>query len=174
VRGENEALIQFSGQRIFPSQNQCVNTKLKCSNCGAEISNLTLSWGKKQWLWALIAFVPIIIFGIVMFLIESPKGDFSKDLQTTLLETRYSTNRIDILGKIMNSGKRTWNNIDVKAEFYGNNGRFLDEESGYISGSVKPGEEENFRLSLNKPADELLTNSPSVILKVTEAYNSSF
>jgi hypothetical protein len=151
-----------------------VNAKLKCSNCGAEISNLTLSWGKKQWLWMLIAFVPIIIFGIVMSLIESPKGDFSKDLQTTLLETRYSTNRIDVLGKITNSGKYKWSSIDVKAEFYDKNGRFLDEESGYISGSVKPGEEDNFRLSLNKPDDELLTNSPNVIVKVTGAYNGSF
>ena len=27
--------------------------KMKCSNCGAEMSNLTMSWGRKQWLVAM-------------------------------------------------------------------------------------------------------------------------
>ena len=152
-----------------------MNAKLKCSNCGAEISNLTFSWGKKQWLWMLVAFVPIIIFAAVMpFIFQKSKGDFSNELQTTLLETRFSTNRIDVLGKVTNSGKHEWQSIEVKAEFYSKAGRFLDEESTYLSGSLKSGTEDNFRISLNKPAEEVLTNSPNVTLKITGAYNNSF
>jgi uncharacterized protein YegJ (DUF2314 family) len=36
------------------------DAKAKCSNCGAELSNLTFSWGKRQWLWSLLGFLPLV------------------------------------------------------------------------------------------------------------------
>ena len=56
---------------------------IKCSNCGAEITNLNFSWPKKQWLFIL----PIVLIGFLpMWQLYKPKGDFRKDLQINILE----------------------------------------------------------------------------------------
>ena len=148
-----------------------MTAKLKCSHCGAEMTNLTFSWGKKQWLWMIVAFLPLI--GLVWWL-ERPRGDFMQELKTSIMETLVTTNGIAVLGKVTNSGKHEWQSVQVEAEFYGNDGRFLDEESQFVSGSLRPGAEENFRLTLRSPGEELITNSFKVRLKVTDASNYAF
>ncbi len=148
-----------------------MNAKLKCSNCGAEITNLSLSWGKKQWLWILVAFVPMIAW---IFWLEHPRGDFTKELSASLLNTRFSTNEVAVLGIVKNSGKHEWQFITVKAEFYDKDGRFLDEVDESLSASLRPGSEEHFRLTLRKPTEEILTGSPKVVLKVSDARHYPF
>ena len=148
-----------------------MNAKVKCSNCGAEITNLTFSWGKKQWLWMLLAFVPMMCF---LLWLDRPRGDFTRELSVSLLDTRISKDKIDVLGKINNAGRHVWESISVKAEFYGKDGRFLDEESSYISGSIRPGADEHFRITLKNPDEKLINESPKVILKVAGASNYQF
>ena len=148
-----------------------MNAKVKCSNCGAEITNLTFSWGKKQWLWMLLAFLPMIGF-ILWF--ERPRGDFAKELKTSLLDARFLKDEVVVLGKVSNLGKHKWQSVTVEAEFYGKDGRFLDEASHSLSASLRPGSEENFRITLRKPSEEVMTNSPKVTLKVADASNYPF
>src|SRR5262245_11067555 len=112
-----------------------MNAKLKCSNCGAEITNLTFSWGKKQWLWML---VPIVLLIVCVFSLARPQGDFRKELSLSVLSTRFSTNEVAVLGTLTNAGKHEWQSVMIKAEFYDKEGRFLDETSQYLSGSVRP------------------------------------
>src|SRR5437660_737315 len=148
-----------------------MNAKVKCSSCGAEISNLTFSWGTKQWLWMLVPFVLIIVSAL---LIAYPRADFRKELSISVLNTRFSTNEAAVLGTVTNAGKHEWDSITIKAEFYDKEGRFLDETSEYLSGSVRPHSEEHFRLSLHKPTDEIVSGSQKVVLKVSEAHYDPF
>jgi hypothetical protein len=148
-----------------------MNAKLKCSNCGAEISNLTFSWSVKQWLWML---VPILLVIVCVFWLVHPRGDFRKELSISVLNTRFSTNDVVVLGVVTNSGKHEWQFVMIKAEFYDKQGRFLDETSEYLSGSVRPRSEEHFRLSLRKPAEEIVTGSPKVAVKVSDARYDAF
>ena len=147
-----------------------MNAKLKCSNCGAEITNLTFGWGK-QWLWML---VPIPLAIIWAFWFAHTRGDFRKELSIAVLNTRFSTNEVAVLGVVTNSGKHEWQFIMIKAEFYDKEGRFLDETSEYLSGSVRARSEEHFRLSLRKPTEEIVAGSPKVVVKISDARYDSF
>src|SRR5215471_17099623 len=148
-----------------------MNAKLKCSSCGAEITNLTMSWGTKQWLWMLMPIVLVVAFA---FWVAYPRGDFRKELSISVLNTRFSTNEAAVLGTVTNSGKHEWQSVMIKAEFYDKEGRFLDETSEYLSGSVRPSSEEHFRLSLRKPTDEILNGSPKVVVRISEARYDAF
>ena len=130
------------------------------------MTNLTFGWGKKQWVVMLIGFLPMVF---VYFWILSPGGDFTKELQVTLTETRVSENRIDVFGKLENVGNHTWERITVEAEFFDQSGQFLDEASEYMSVSLLPESEENFRLTLSNPADRITKGDPNVVLKVAGA-----
>ena len=148
-----------------------MNAKVKCSNCGAEITNLTFSWGMKQWLWML---VPIVLAIVAAVWITYPRGDFRKELSISVLNTRFSTNEVAVLGTVTNAGKHEWQSVEIKAEFYDKEGHFLDETSEYLSGSVRPRSEEHFRLSLHKPGEEIVTGSPKVVVKVSDARHDPF
>jgi hypothetical protein len=78
------------------------------------------------------------------------------------------------LGKVKNSGRHDWQFVTVEAEFYDKKGRFLDEASDSLSASLRPGAEENFRITLRKPRDEIVTGSSKVVLKVANARNYPF
>jgi hypothetical protein len=159
------------GQPSPTSPLEWMNAKLKCSNCGAEITNLTFSWGIKQWLWMLL---PILLAIVCVFWLAHSRGDFRKELSISVLNTRFSTNEVAVLGVVTNSGKHEWQSVMIKAEFYDKEGRFLDEASEYLSGSVRPRSEEHFRISLRKPAEEITTGSPKVVVKVSEARDDIF
>ncbi|MEM8947119.1 MAG: FxLYD domain-containing protein [Planctomycetota bacterium] len=152
-----------------------MSAKVHCSNCGEEIANFSLSWGKNQWLWSLFAFLPILIF---YWWIEKSiffTGEFRNEIQVSLVETRMAENRIDVLGKLQNTGDEHWDRITVEAEFFGPEGQFLDEVSDYMSIGLAPGDEENFRITLANPILELRRGADTEVrLKVTDASTSRF
>jgi len=143
-----------------------MQANLKCSNCGAEISNLNLSWGKKQWLWALLFIVPFII---LILWSERPKPDYSKELSANLMDTRHIDERIDVIGKILNKGNHEWQSVEIKAEFYDSTGKFIDEGSTYLPGALRPMKDEYFKITLKKPYKELLGPNIKTIVKVAGA-----
>src|SRR3954469_6832328 len=95
-------------------------------------NHLTFGWDKKQWLWMI---VPIVLVIVGVFSISRPRGDFRRELSISLLNTRFSTNEVAVLGTVTNAGKHEWQSVMIKAEFYDKEGRFLDETSEDLSGS---------------------------------------
>ncbi len=85
------------------------------------------------------------------------------------MDTRHIDERIDVIGKILNKGKHEWQSVEVKAEFYDANGKFIDEGSTYLPGALRPMKEEYFKISLKKPYKELLEPNTKVIVKVAGA-----
>ncbi len=150
-------------------------TKFHCSNCGEEIENISIGWGKYQWLWGLLSFLPLVfcLFWFKNYVFAD--NDFGEQIEVAHTETRSSENRIDVLGTLRNLGDESWDRVTVEAEFFGADGQFVDETSDYISVKLVPGSEENFRLTLSNPAGELgLQADPKVVLKVTDASTSRF
>ncbi len=122
--------------------------QLKCSNCGAEISNLNMSWGKKQWLW----FIPFMILVIVLpyyttYRLRGGQHDFRSDLTIKETDKRYSNGTIEILGTIENHGKVNWEHIILKAELFGKDRKFLDILTYRIPDNLLPGANEHFKIS---------------------------
>jgi hypothetical protein len=143
-----------------------MQAKIKCSNCGAEITNLSMSWGRKQWMWVPIAMLPFIF---MIFWSERPKPDYTKELSANLMDTRHIDERFDVTGKVSNKGEHEWQSVEIKAEFYDANGKFIDEGSTYLPGALRPMKEEYFKITMKKPYKELLEPSTKVIVKVAGA-----
>jgi hypothetical protein len=150
------------------------DAKVKCSNCGAELTNLTFGWGKRQWLWGLLSFIPAmaILVWWQLWMFRSNQ-DFITDIQVSLIETKVAKDGLNVLGQLKNEGGHTWDSVTVEAEIYDKDGKFLDETSGYISAVLPPGSEENFRLTLTS-SDEKILAAPKVVLKITDAEEDRF
>lgn len=151
-----------------------MQAKIKCSNCGAEITNLNMSWGRRQWVWIIVIIFVMTPFFIYSIWLENPKGDYSKELSIKLLNTRYCEDRIDVFGEIMNIGKHDWSYIETEAEFYNKNGVFLDKNIQSIPGILKPSMSDKFKITFKKPYKELSDTSASVVLKVAGASINRF
>ena len=96
---------------------------MKCSNCGAEMSNMNMTWGRKQ-MWFMI---PIMLLGFLPLIkMTFFKGDITKDLKVSDIQTRASGRSLEIVGLITNSSSREWSGITVEAEFFDASGKFLD------------------------------------------------
>lgn len=148
-----------------------MKANIHCSNCGAELQSLNMNWSmRRQWLWML----PILILGFLpLGRLYFGQGDFKKDLLLTVLERQPTTSGLDLLGRIENQGRRAWQSIEVEAEFYDRDGKFLGESAATVRSQVAAGESENFRISLRNPP----LKSPEegrLEVKVANAYSSPF
>ena len=151
-----------------------MKAQLKCSSCGAEITNLNMSWGKKQWLW----FIPLIVFMIfIPFIMDSwfkDSNDFRSDLSIKDIEKRYINGNLEIFGIIDNHGKVNWENIVVEAELFENNGKFLDEIRGSICTNLSPNSSEHFKISSKEFPESRWNLISESKVKVSDAYHSKF
>lgn len=73
------------------------------------------------------------------------------------LVTNYE---LEILGTIRNVGKTEWERIELQMEFFDAEGKFVDEASGGVTGSVKPGEVEHFKLTISNPSPAIRAGHP--------------
>lgn len=148
-----------------------METIRKCGNCGSEIQRVTVSGGKRQWL-----FIPLILLvGFwPMMRMTLFKGDYTKDLVISEVETRENGHSIEILGLITNNGKKTWQGINVEAEFFDASGKFMDEESSYIRSDVNGHEKERFKIQLRSRDPFLLSEDTKVVVKISSARTSPY
>lgn len=121
--------------------------RLKCSNCGAEISHLDISPGKRQWIWLLPFLAFMIAMPLAMDRWMRDGSDFRADLSAMESARRYGNGTVEILGAVRNGGQARWQHVVVKAEFYGADGQYLDELSERIAGAIAPGATENFKIT---------------------------
>jgi hypothetical protein len=150
-----------------------VDAKIKCSSCGAEISNLKLSWeyGKKQLLFMSIFFIPVAFLTVKL---QWPKPDYSRELSARLIEVRRGDESLDVIGSVANAGKHDWDSVTVKADCYDKNGKYLDSADQYIPGSTKAGSEEKFRIAFRKPPREVLGPGARCEVRIAGARNYGF
>lgn len=148
-----------------------MKANLKCSNCGAEITNLNFSWGKKQWLWM----VPgLLICLFPMWRLYKPKGDFRQDLQITVLEKRQIDKDFEILGDVSNRGKTRWENLNIDCLFFDSKGAFIDKASGRVNAVVMPNGKEYFKIMAKDANGRLSSPDVKMEAKVADAYSSPF
>ncbi len=160
---------------VMSKKETNMKAQLKCSNCGAEISNLNFSWGRKQWLW----FIPLIIIAFVFpfamdHMLKGGKHDFRTDLIIKDIEKRFANGTIEILGIIENHGKVNWENIVVKAELYGKDGKYLDELTRRISANLLPRATEHFKIEAKEFPNERWEAINDMKVKVSDAFHSKY
>lgn len=144
---------------------------VKCSNCGAEITNLNFSWGRKQWLWL----IPILLISFLpMWKLYAPKGDFRQDLQIHVLEKRQAGQDLEILGDVTNRGKTRWENINIDCLFFDSKGSFIDKASGRVNAIVMPDGREYFKITAKDAGAALASPDVRMEAKIADAYSSPF
>ncbi len=145
--------------------------KMKCSNCGAEISNLNMSWGRKYWMFA----IPIMLLGFLPILrMTFFKGDPVKELAISEIQKRTNGQAVEVLGLVTNSGSRQWSSITIKAEFFDASGTFIDEQSHYLQSTLAAGAKDHFKLILPRPDPRVQNADTRMEVKISGGMNMPF
>ncbi len=145
--------------------------KMKCSNCGAEMSNLNMSWGKKQ-LWFII---PIMLLGFLpMMKLFWFKGDATKDLVISEIQKRTNGSSLEIIGLLTNNGSNKFSSVTIEAEFFDAAGNFLDEQSDYLRSDIGGGAKEHFKITMKAPPSQANSPDTKMVVKVTGGHSMPF
>jgi len=148
-----------------------MKAKMKCSSCGAEMENLNMSWGKKQWFFI----IPIMILGFLpLAKMTFFKGDPTSDMIISEIRSNTNGGTIEITGLITNSGLHEWSSVTVEVEFFDKNGNFLDEKSEYLRTTIKPDAKEHFKVSIASKDERLLEEGVDVRVKIAGGHTSPF
>ena len=145
--------------------------KMKCSNCGAEISNLNMSWGWKNYLMV----VPIMLLGFLPLLRTTFfKGDITKELTISDVQRRSVDRSLEIVGLIANKGNRTWSGVTIEAEFFDASGAFIDEATDYRRADISANAQEHFKVTILTPSAALSDPGTKMVVKVAGGHTSPF
>ena len=145
--------------------------KLKCSNCGEEISTFNMTWTWKHLLFV----VPIMLIGFIpMARIFLFKGDIAKELVISAVEKRFNDGNLEIVGIIANSGSHDWSSVSIEAEFFDPSGVFLDEGQEYLRGNVSRGAKEHFKITVRNPKTSMTAEENKMVVKVSGGHASPF
>lgn len=145
--------------------------KMKCSNCGAEMSNLNMSWGRRYWLFM----IPVMLLGFLPLLkMTFFKGDVTKDLSVSEIQKRAVDKSIEIIGLLTNNGSRKWSSVTVEVEFFDASGVFIDEASEYLRSEVAAGAKEHFKIAIRSPGAAILAPDTKMVVKVSGGHTMPF
>jgi hypothetical protein len=151
-----------------------MDATVKCSSCGAEITKLTVSYGKWQWIWGLVM-IPFLLLSLVpsWWSLYGPKESFHQSLVVTEAEKIVEGSNCSILGKIENHGKTEWKGILMNAEFFDSKGTFIHELSWQINTSVAPGGMDHFKLTMKNVSAAIQNKDTRMEVKVVGASHKS-
>ena len=70
----------------------------------------------------------------------------SKEIVLSDVEERKDDGRVSIIGTLKNSGTRPARGVQIEVDLF-QKGKFVDQYSTYVSGSIAPGESRNFKVA---------------------------
>ena len=149
---------------------------MKCSNCGADIPAVNVQYSWKQ----LIFIVPILLVGFwPLAQLTIFRGDVTKDLVIRQVEKKLSfqdspNGTLVVTGIIKNLGNREWSGVTVEAEFFDEQGMFLDEASEYIRSDILAEAEEHFKIQIRSPRNELTADTTALKVKISGGRSKAF
>ena len=149
---------------------------MKCSNCGADIPAVNVQYSWKQ----LIFIVPILLVGFwPLAQLTIFRGDVTKDLVVRQVDKKLSfqdspNGTLVVTGIIKNLGSREWSGVTVEAEFFDEQGMFLDEASEYIRSDILAEAEEHFKIQIRSPKNELTADTTDLRVKISGGRSKLF
>ena len=101
------------------------------------------------------------------------KPDIRKALSISNVERREVNNGLEITGLISNSSSTDWSSVEVEAEFFDVDGRFIDEFQGRLL-HVGPNAEEHFKIALLLRDENLREVETTMKVKIVGGHTSPF
>lgn len=149
---------------------------MKCLNCGEDIPAVNIQHSWKQFLFI----VPILLIGFwPLAKLTILRGDVTKDLVVREVKKELSfqdspNGTLVITGLIKNLGKHHWSGVTVEAEFFDEQGMFLDESSEFIRSDIKGEADEYFKILIRNPRNELTADTTTLKVKISGGRSQPF
>ena len=149
---------------------------MKCSNCGEDIPAVNIQHSWKQFLFI----VPILLIGFwPLAKLTILRGDVTKDLVIRQVKKELSfqdspNGTLVITGLIKNLGKHNWSGVTVEAEFFDEQGMFLDEASEFLRSDILGEAEEHFKMEIRSPGNALTAETTTLKVKISGGRSKLF
>jgi hypothetical protein len=149
---------------------------MKCSACGADVPAMNIQYSWKQ----LLFIVPLLLLGFwPIAQLTILRGDATKDLVIRQVVKKLSfqnspNGTLVVTGLIKNLGKHDWSGVTVEAEFFDEQGMFLDEASEFIRSDIVAEAEEYFKIEIRSPKYELTADSTTLKMKIAGGRSQPF
>ena len=155
---------------------------MKCPACGAAVpSGADIPAMNIQYSWKQLLFiVPIMLLGFwPVAQLTILRGDITKDLVVRQVEKKISfqdspRGKLVVTGLIKNLGKRDWSGVTVEAEFFDEQGMFLDEAAEYLRSDILGEAEEHFKMEIRNPGNALTAKTTTLKVKISGGRSKPF
>ena len=143
--------------------------KITCPHCDKDISvpanQITV---KQGWVYAFLFVVLPLLFFIPTYKVVYFKPVVTEDLSVVDLSTSLNGMSFELRGLVVNKSDNAWKSVMVEAEFFDQDGNFVDEAKASLSTHIKEHSREHFKVRLNGLSKEALRLEPRV--KLTGGY----
>ena len=144
--------------------------KITCPYCEKDIpvpaNQITV---RQSWKYAFFFVVlPPLLFFILTYKVVYFKPVLTEDLSVVDLSTAMNGMRFELRGVVENKSDNAWKSVMVEAEFFDQDGNFVDEAKSSLSSQIKERSREHFKVRLIGLDKEALKLEPKV--KLTGGY----
>jgi len=143
--------------------------KITCPHCDKDISvpanQVTV---RQNWKYAVLFVVLPLLFFIPTYKVVYFKPVVTEDLSVVDLSTSLNGMSFELRGVVENKSDNAWKSVMVEAEFFDQDGNFVDEAKASLSTHIKEHSREHFKVRLNGLSKEALRLEPRV--KLTGGY----
>ena len=149
---------------------------MKCPTCGADVPAVNVQYSWKQ----LLFIVPLLLVGFwPLAQLTILRGDATKDLVIRQVEKKLSfqdspRGKFVVTGLIKNLGKHDWSGVTVEAEFFDEQGMFLDESSEFLRSDILGEAEEHFKMEIHSPGNALTAETTTLKVKISGGRSKLF
>jgi len=143
--------------------------KHTCPHCDKDISVPANQVPVRQnWKYAVLLVVLPLLFFIPTYKVVYFKPVVTEDLSVVDLSTSLNGMSFELRGVVENKSDNAWKSVMVEAEFFDQDGNFIDEAKASLSTRIKEHSREHFKVRLNGLSKEALRLEPRV--KLTGGY----
>jgi len=123
---------------------------------------------RQNWKYAVLLVVLPLLFFIPTYKVVYFKPVVTEDLSVVDLSTSLNGMSFELRGVVENKSDNAWKSVMVEAEFFDQDGNFVDEAKASLSTHIKEHSREHFKVRLNGLSKEALRLEPRV--KLTGGY----
>ena len=139
--------------------------KITCPHCDKDISvpanQITV---RQSWKYAILFVVLPLLFFIPTYKVVYFKPVITEDLSLVDLSTSFNGRSFELRGVVENKSENVWKSVMLEAEFFDQDGTFVDEAKASLSTNIKEHSREHFKVRLNGLGKEALELEPRVKL----------
>ena len=143
--------------------------KITCPHCDKDISvPANQITDRQSWKYAILFVVLPLLFFIPTYKVVYFKPVITEDLSLVDLSTSFNGRSLELRGVVENKSENVWKSVMLEAEFFDQEGNFVDEAKASLSTNIKEHSREHFKVRLNGLGKEALELEPRV--KLTGGY----